>query len=399
MGKKMFDKEFLKTLTVLYVEDDETIRTSLGNILKKVFKEVVTCVDGKDGVTNYELYTQDMDMEFDAIISDINMPNMNGLEMVKKIREYDQDIPVVMTTAHGEANYLMEAIKVNVSGYTLKPIDTKELLNTVQKFCEIKRNQRLIQEKEAELSEYMDVVNGIATIVKVDKTDTIVEANEYFCALLDQEEDELIGTNILQVISPDSISTNYREMKSNIKTNESWKGKLKLLSHNDEVYHLRSTNIPKIDPNTGKNIGYISIGFVADDEEQEKKETLSKARQNILAEKQKVLQLNKQVKTLKTTKSSASRQPNYENIGYLREALEEERKKNHDNLKQIEGYEYEISLLKDKLLNIVDNEKAKKVDTMKRVQELSRENAMLQDNLIRAQNEINALQPRPKYVE
>jgi PAS domain S-box-containing protein len=395
----MFDKEFLKTLTILYVEDDETIRTSLGNILKKVFKEVVTCVDGKDGVANYELYTQDMDMEFDAIISDINMPNLNGLEMIKKIREYDSDIPVVMTTAHGEANYLMEAIKVNVSGYTLKPIDTKELLGTVQKFCEIKRNQRLIQEKEAELSEYMEVVNGIATIVKVDKTDTILEANEYFCAILDQSEEDLVGTNILQVVHPESIPSSYREMKSNIKLNESWKGKLKLLSNNDEVFHIRSTNIPKIDPNTGKNIGYISIGFIADDEEQEKKETLHKARQNILAEKQKVLQLNKQVKNLKHTQNNTTQVANYDNIVYVREALENERKKNQDNLKQIEGYEYEITQLRDKLLNIVDIEKAKKQDTLKRIQELSRENAMLQDNLIRAQNQINSLQPKPKYIE
>lgn len=395
----MFDKEFLKTLTVLYVEDDETIRTSLGNILKKVFKEVVTCVDGKDGVTNYKLYTQEMDIKFDAIISDINMPNMSGLEMVEKIREDNNDIPVIMTTAHGESDYLMEAIKLNVSGYTLKPIDTKELLNIIQKFCEIRRNQRLITEKEAELSEYMNVVNSIATIVKVNESDSIIGANEYFCAILDQEEDELIGTNMLQIIHPDSISSSYKDMKTNIKSNESWKGKLKLLSQNNEVFHLRSTNIPKFDQNTGKNIGYISIGFIADDEEQEKKETLNKARQNILAEKQKVLELNKQVKNLKHTNKSASQLSNAKNINFLQEALEHEKKKNHDNLKQIEGYEYEINQLKEKLLHIVDVEKSKKHDTQKRVQELSRENAMLKDNLIRAQNEITSLKPKPKYIE
>ena len=91
----MFNKEFLKTLTVMYVEDDESIRTSLGNILKKVFKEVITCVDGKEGVSNYLLYTNDMDIEFDVIISDINMPNMDGLEMVEEIRKHNEDIQLL----------------------------------------------------------------------------------------------------------------------------------------------------------------------------------------------------------------------------------------------------------------------------------------------------------------
>jgi len=202
----MFNKEFLKTLTVMYVEDDESIRTSLGNILKKVFKEVITCVDGQEGVSNYLMYTNDMDIEFDAIISDINMPNMNGLEMIKEIRKHNVDIPVVMTTAHGESNYLMEAIKVNVSGYTLKPIDTKELLVTVQKFCQIKRNMKLIQEKEAELSEYMDLMDGIATIVKVDQQDMIISTNSYFNEVAQYEENELVDSNAIITIHDNNLT-------------------------------------------------------------------------------------------------------------------------------------------------------------------------------------------------
>ncbi len=393
----MFNKEFLKTLTILYVEDDETIRTSLGNILKKVFKEVITCVDGQDGVSNYKLYTQDMDMEFDAVISDINMPNMNGLEMAKVIRELNMDIPIVMTTAHGESNYLMEAIKIGISGYTLKPINTKELLATIQKFCEIKRNEKLIKEKEKELSEYMELINGIATIVKVNDKDIIIESNQFFNTVADYEDDELLGSNIIITIHPDSIPIAYKQMKETIQKGDTWKGKIKFITQNKEIFHLRCTNIPTKDENTGEVIGYISIGFLADDEEQEMQETMSKVRQNILEQKKKVLQLNQEVKNLRISNKN---KPTVDRTSPLmQEALGSERKKTQDLVKQIEHYEQEVAMLKDKLSNIANIEMAKRQQVLKQINELKKENAILKDNLISAQSKIVELTPKPEYIE
>jgi CheY-like chemotaxis protein len=394
----MFNKEFLKTLTIMYVEDDPSIRTSLGNILTKVFKEVIACVDGRDGVSNYKHYTQNMDIKFDAIISDINMPNMNGLEMIKEIRKIDQEIPVILTTAHGEANYLLEAIKVNVSGYTLKPIDTKELLLTIQKFCEIKKNQRLIKEKEEELSEYMDLINNIATIVQVDQNDMITNTNQFFNTVSDYDENELINSNIILTIHPDSVPNAYKQMKNAFKNGETWSGKLKFFTKNKEIFYLRCTNIPKKDHDTGKVIGYTSIGFLADDEEQEKQETMNKVRQNILEQKQKVLQLNKKVKNLKQTKNLNEKMDN-QNATFVKEALGSERKKSSNQYKQIEYYEYEIKVLKEKLSNIADIEITKRQNLLKQINELKKENRIVKDNVISLQSKINAMQPKPKYVE
>ena len=393
----MFNKDFLKTLNVLYVEDDEVIRASLSKVLKKVFKEVISCVDGKDGISSYELYTKDMDMVFDVVITDINMPNLNGLEMVKQIRKYDQDIPIIITTAHGESEYLMEAIKQNVSGYTLKPIDTKELLNTIQKFCEIKRDQKLIKEKEVELLEYIELINKVATIVKIDNQDNIIEANEFFCALIGKDEDELIGSSLTNLICSDFVLTQYKKMKSSIDKDQTWKGKLKFISNvQEKFFFLRSTTMPIKDDNTREKVGYVLIGFLADEEEIEKQETINKVKQNILAEKQKVLQLSKQVKTLRAKKQKNYSEPN---SIFLKETLVNEREKNNINLKQIEYYEYEIAKLKDKINRIIEMEKTKKQETLKKINELSKENALLKDKLITAQNQIAALTPKPKYVE
>jgi len=393
----MFNKEFLKTLTVLYAEDDASIRNSLSNILKKVFKEVVVCEDGQEGIDKYKNYSQSI--EFDAIISDINMPNKNGLEMVKEIRELNSEVPVIMTTAHGEANYLMEAIKVNVSGYSLKPIDTKELLQTVQKFCEVKKNQKLIVEKEAELSEYMDLINTLATITKVDMTATITEVNEFLTHISNYTEDELNHKPITELLHKDCLSGTYQEMIATIKRGNTWKGKLKFLNKDNELFYLRTTSIPHKDINTNAITGYISIGFLADEEEQEKAQTMQQVRHNMLIEKQKVLQLTKKVKELQKSVGMPSSAQTLKNEKILKINLKEEQTKNFNLVKQVKYYEEHLHELEEKLNNIVTAESSKRQLIVNKVKDLQKENARLKDNLITAQNQVKALQPRPKYVE
>jgi PAS domain S-box-containing protein len=395
----MFDKEFLKTLTALYVEDDITIQSSLGNILKKVFKDVIICNDGAEGLSNYKRYTNDLEVEFDVIISDINMPKMNGLEMIKEIRELNPDIPALLTTAHGEADYLLEAIKIGVTGYILKPIDTKDLLMAVQHHCELKRNIKIIAQNEAELSEYMEFINTIATIIKVDENDNITEANPFFCAMVEQEEEELIGENIVNYIHQDTISKGFKELRQTIKNSETWKGKLKFIANDGDVFFLRTTNIPRINVDTNQIEGYISIGFLADEEEAEKKETINKAKGNILEQKHKVLNLNKQVKTLRKRSNDKSGIKDAQTtITLLKDALESERRKTSDFQTQIEYYETEVANLKRRLENVAGYEQVKRVDSLKKVNELMKENALLKDKLIEANAEITRLTPKQKYV-
>ena len=394
----MFNKEFLKTLTVLYAEDDVSIRTSLSNILKKVFKEVIICEDGQEGIDKYKNYSQSI--EFDAIISDINMPNKNGLEMVREIRELNSEIPVIMTTAHGEANYLMEAIRVNVSGYSLKPIDTKELLQTVQKFCEVKRNQRLIVQKEAELSEYMDLINTLSTITKVDMTDTITESNEFFTEVSEFQSEELVDKPFTELLHKDCLAGSYQEMKASIKRGNTWKGKLKLLNKHGEPFYLRTTSIPKKDSNSSTVIGYISIGFLADEEEAERALTMQQVRKNMMAEKQKVLLLSKKVKELQKSVGTPSSLESLKNEKLLKINLKEEKIKNINLVKQVKYYEEQLHELEAKLNNIVSVESSKRQIVIEKVKALQKENGILKENLIHSQNQIKELQPKPaKYIE
>ena len=119
----------LTTITALYVEDESTIRDVIITILGSVFKKIIVGVNGEDGLNRYFEHKD----EIDLIITDINMPSMNGLDMLDKIKEDDPFIPMVITTAHNDIDFLHRAIEVGVTGYVTKPIDIRKLLETIKK--------------------------------------------------------------------------------------------------------------------------------------------------------------------------------------------------------------------------------------------------------------------------
>lgn len=89
------DKKLLGRLRVLYVEDDENIRRELSTLLSNFFGKVYVADDGLKGLEAFKTYQNDIDI----ILSDINMPGLTGIEMMKKIREIDSKIPVIFATA------------------------------------------------------------------------------------------------------------------------------------------------------------------------------------------------------------------------------------------------------------------------------------------------------------
>ena len=102
--------------TILYAEDEDGVRKNIAKSLRYKCKNVIEAVDGEEA---YNLYKE---KKPDIIITDIQMPKMNGLELIKKIREIDTTIPIVVLSAHTEKEKLLQAIKFNLIDYVVKPI-------------------------------------------------------------------------------------------------------------------------------------------------------------------------------------------------------------------------------------------------------------------------------------
>lgn len=120
--------EKLKSLRLLYAEDEEGIRKPMTNTLSYYLKEVIEARDGEEGLDLY--YEQRPDI----ILTDLRMPRKDGLYMVKEIRKIDKKTPILMITAHTDKEYLLSAIELKIEKYLIKPVSLDELLSSL-KLC------------------------------------------------------------------------------------------------------------------------------------------------------------------------------------------------------------------------------------------------------------------------
>ena len=126
----------------MFVEDEELLRAIYERILDKVVDHLYVAENGKEGLDAYKKYKPDL------IITDIMMPVMDGLEMVEKIRKTDQVVKLVILSAFGEAEYFMEAIKIGVNNFLMKPVETKKLISLVEELAGSVLLERKVLEQE-----------------------------------------------------------------------------------------------------------------------------------------------------------------------------------------------------------------------------------------------------------
>lgn len=118
--------DLLSNKKVLYAEDEEGIQKSVVKILKLFFETVITTDNGEDALGEYILNCPDV------VILDICMPNMDGLEVVTKIREKNKKIPIIILSAYTENEYLWRAVEQKICKYLTKPFNKKELIDALK---------------------------------------------------------------------------------------------------------------------------------------------------------------------------------------------------------------------------------------------------------------------------
>jgi len=117
-----------KNIKVLYVEDDEIARENGIEYLENYFDTIYDASNALNALTLYEKHKPDI------IITDIEMPKLNGLEFVQKIRESDNTTQIIITTAYSHKEYLLRAIELKLIKYLIKPINEKEFDEAI-KIC------------------------------------------------------------------------------------------------------------------------------------------------------------------------------------------------------------------------------------------------------------------------
>lgn len=121
---------YKKTLNILYIEDDKIFISKIKSILEKFFKFVFIATDGEEAL---ELFKTN---NIKLIISDINMPKMDGLVFLKNLRIINSDVSFIFLTARKEVDVILDAIQFEISNYILKPIDLNNFIFIINKTVE-----------------------------------------------------------------------------------------------------------------------------------------------------------------------------------------------------------------------------------------------------------------------
>lgn len=123
--------EQTKHLSVLFVEDEEQLRTWTAEMLEDYFYRVDVAEDGIDALQRYKNYHHLKGHYYDIVISDIQMPRMNGIQLTKTLYELRPDQPIVILSAHTETSNLLALINMGVAQFITKPIQYHEMISVL----------------------------------------------------------------------------------------------------------------------------------------------------------------------------------------------------------------------------------------------------------------------------
>lgn len=163
-------KKAAQGISVLYVEDDNDLRQNTARLLSTLFSSVTTAEDGQDGLAKYKQNT------YDLVLTDINMPGMNGVKMAEQIKFLNPGQVIVVISAHDEAGYLLDLINLGVDYFILKPLDLNQFLTVLDKAIRLakytlmqknyqKDLEETVEKRTRELTEALNMVQEVSSEV------------------------------------------------------------------------------------------------------------------------------------------------------------------------------------------------------------------------------------------
>lgn len=252
--KVLFEKwlNYSRQLTLLYVEDNDDARIGGLFILEELFGKVIVANDGEEGLKKFQEHS------VDVVMTDVNMPKMNGLEMVNAIRLLNAQTPILILSAYNESGYFIESIRQGVDGYLLKPIDMKQLLETLGRVIEkliLKKDRDKLQDL---LMQYTDVTDKSAIVCKTDTRGVITYVNDEFCSISGFERDELVGKRHSKIRHSEMGDEFFKELWETISQGKLWQGIIKNRSKRGSSYYVK-TAIKPILNSYGEINEYIAL--------------------------------------------------------------------------------------------------------------------------------------------
>ena len=389
-----FKNGILKESTLLYLEDDDVIRNETLSIFEKFFKKVYA---GEDGAIGLKLYNEHED-EIDIVLTDINMPNMDGIQFMAEVRKKTFELPILVVTAFNDIDQLIKSIKLKVTDYIVKPMQLNTTLKILNRILQDDLNQKLVSKQKNELQTYKEILDLENLVSETDLKGIITYANDIFCEVSGYTKEELIGKNHNIVRHPDVSPKIYEEMWNIIKNKGTWRGKIKNIAKDGSAYYVRSTIFPIMDAD-GNIEKYVASRFLITEQEEER----HKLKKYIMHQKSNQVKNEKMLKdkfdeTLQLAKLKKDEQV-AKFVHELNEQIRVLRTKNTDDKGRILSLERELKEALEKIdeLQIGYQDRIRKLhDTTKlsieQYEKFKKQNIIMKDKIESSQKNIVSLQ-------
>ena len=235
---------------VLLVEDSITISNQIKQILEKLLLKVTIAQDGEKAI---DILNQEE--KFSLILSDYEMPNLDGLELTRKIRslKYYKNSPIIIITKSNQNELKTKFYKYGANDIIIKPILQEELISKV---INIFLNLKQIEE----IKTFNHLIDKNVITSTTNNKGKIISVSEAFCEISGYTKEELLGKNHNILKHPDMPDSIYKELWETISKGKIWKGEIKNLKKDGNYYWVKAI----IEPNfskEGKIIGYSAIRY------------------------------------------------------------------------------------------------------------------------------------------
>lgn len=377
------DKDFLKQLNILYVEDDELIKKELNDTLKLFFKDILLASDGEEAIELFNANQKNIDL----ILSDINMPKKDGIALLHEIRKIDKIVPFIFTTAFTNHEYLIDSIKYGVSDYFVKPLDIKELLGKIETLSRKSKKQKKIDHYQNMINEYLDTINKVAFVFVFDKNKKITYVNEFYTELSKLDVDDVLDNEFNYIYHKDIPSEIINKQWEDLNNNKRWSGNLKFMTKDDTAFYSSCTIIPVLNENGNK---FISINFITTKEENNRRNFKKKVLYNFNETKKIYRKAQEKIDSL--TKELE----HYK--GFEKKESEFEKVKNQNN-----EYINNINNLENKLKDIRNRQELFTKNVNLKMKEISESTDSMKEQMIKADKKViylrREIKVREHYIE
>jgi len=231
-------------MSLLYVEDESIIRETTASSLRMRFPSLglYSAENGEHGLQLYRKHRPDL------VLTDINMPAMNGIVMAQEMLAIDPSAHIIVISGHSDLLYLQDAIRVGVKRYLLKPLDLQLLFETISESLSRLGMERQVRRQEQYIKMLSQAMEQNSTMVAIaDSKGDIEYVNGKFSEFTGYSSKEILGRNLRHLHADDAAFAGFDEIWNRISAGKEWRGESTNRKKNGQTYWEAASIAPLFD--------------------------------------------------------------------------------------------------------------------------------------------------------